>query len=200
MFERYTESARRALFFARYEVSQLGAVSIEAEHLLLGVTREAKGIVAQILSEAEVAGDDIRRDVETQSRFREKISTSVEIPFAESAHRALHFAAEEADQLKHGYIGPEHLLLGILRDKDSPAAAILHRRGLRLDGVRAAVARHAAEPTPDRAAFSDVSAEIDRLKDAIDKLAAMSADSVEGDVLAARIRERLETLKRYFAP
>jgi ATP-dependent Clp protease ATP-binding subunit ClpC len=54
MFERFTESARRALFFARYEVSQLGATSIEPEHVLLGLTRETKGIIARILELSQV--------------------------------------------------------------------------------------------------------------------------------------------------
>src|SRR3954465_5149425 len=133
MFERYTESARRALFFARYEVSEVGAVSIEAEHLLLGLLRETKGLVARILAESHVTAAEVRADIERHSPFHEKVSTSVEIPFAASMRRALNFAAEEADQLKQGYIGPEHLLLGLLRDKDSPARSILETRGLHLD-------------------------------------------------------------------
>jgi hypothetical protein len=45
MFERYTERARRVLFFVRYEASQLGSVSIETEHVLLGLLRESKGVI-----------------------------------------------------------------------------------------------------------------------------------------------------------
>ena len=83
MFERYTESARRALFFARYEVSQLGATSIEAEHLLLGVSRAASGVVARVLSDAGLVHRDAApRDCRESRRSRERISTSVEIPFS----------------------------------------------------------------------------------------------------------------------
>ena len=197
MFERYTESARRALFFARYEVSQLGAVSIEAEHLLLGVMREAKGIVGRILSEAHVSPDEVRRDVEGRSLFHEKVSTSVEIPFAESARRVLNFAAEEADQLKHGYIGTEHLLLGLLRDKESPAAAILEARGLHLDATRSAVLRIAGEPSEGSGLVTDVVTEIDQLKEMVDQLATLPPGG-ERSAVAQQIRNRLDALKRYF--
>ena len=83
MFERYTDSGRRALFFARYECSQLGSVEIGSEHLLLGLINDPVGIVRKVLSIAGIASDDLRRDVERRTALREKVSTSVEIPFAD---------------------------------------------------------------------------------------------------------------------
>ena len=68
--------------------------------------------------------------------FREKVSTSVEIPFSAETKRVLQFAAEEADRLLHNYIGTEHLLLGILREERSVAATILMEKGMRLNTVR----------------------------------------------------------------
>ena len=50
MFERYTEPARRALFFARQEVSDVGGAAITPEHLLLGVLRQVRGVTARILT------------------------------------------------------------------------------------------------------------------------------------------------------
>lgn len=150
MFERYTESARRALFFARYEVSELGAAEIRSEHLLLGVLRENAGIAGGILAAAHVVPDAIRRELEQRSEApREKIPTSVEVPFAGEAQTVLKAAAEEADRLLHAYIGAEHFLLGILRVEDCAAAAILSRHGLRLQDVRQKVASLSGEP-PDR--------------------------------------------------
>ena len=136
MFERYTERARRVLFFARYEASQLGSVSIETEHLLLGLLREGKGLAGRIFSRAHVSFDRIRREIEERTVFHEKISTAVEIPFSREAKRALECAAEEADRLLHNYIGTEHLLLGILREERSVAASILMEKGMRLNAVR----------------------------------------------------------------
>ena len=136
MFERYTERARRVLFFARYEASQLGSVSIETEHLLLGLIREGKGLTSRIFARSHLSLEAIRKEVEGRTVFREKVSTSVEIPFSAETKRVLQFAAEEADQLSHNYIGTEHLLLGILREEQSVAATILMEKGMRLATVR----------------------------------------------------------------
>ena len=136
MFERYTERARRVLFFARYEASQLGSISIETEHLLLGLIREGKGLTSRIFARSNLSLEHIRKQIESRTVFREKVSTSVEIPFSGESKRLLQFAAEEADRLLHNYIGTEHLLLGILREERSVAASILMDKGMRLNSVR----------------------------------------------------------------
>ncbi len=136
MFERYTERARRVLFFARYEASQLGSISIETEHLLLGLIREGQGLTSRIFARSHLSLEGIRKDIEGRTVFREKVSTSVEIPFSTETKRALQFAAEEADRLLHNYVGTEHLLLGILREERSVAASILVEKGMRLSTVR----------------------------------------------------------------
>src|SRR5215467_10087819 len=136
MFERYTERARRVLFFARYEASQLGSISIETEHLLLGLIREGKGLTSRIFARSHLSLENIRKEIEGRTVFREKVSTSVEIPFSAETKRVLQFAAEEADRLLHNYIGTEHLLLGILREERSVAASILVEKGMRLNTVR----------------------------------------------------------------
>ena len=136
MFERYTERARRVLFFARYEASQLGSISIETEHLLLGLIREGKGLTSRIFARSHLSLENIRKEIEGRTVFREKVSTSVEIPFSTETKRVLQHAAEEADRLLHNYIGTEHLLLGILREDRSVAASILAEKGMRLNTVR----------------------------------------------------------------
>ncbi|MPZ16495.1 MAG: AAA domain-containing protein [Luteitalea sp.] len=136
MFERYTERARRVLFFARYEASQLGSVSIETEHLLLGLIREGKGLTSRIFQRSHLSLEGIRKEIEGRAGFRDKVSTSVEIPFSAETKRVLTFAAEEADRLLHNYIGTEHLLLGLLREERSVAANILIEKGMRLNTVR----------------------------------------------------------------
>src|SRR6202035_537882 len=136
MFERYTERARTVLFFARYEASQLGSISIETEHLLLGLIREGKGLTSRIFARSHLSLENIRKEIEGRTVFREKVSTSVEIPFSAETKRVLQFAAEEADRLLHNYIGAEHLLLGVLREERSVAASILMEKGMRLNTVR----------------------------------------------------------------
>jgi ATP-dependent Clp protease ATP-binding subunit ClpC len=162
MFERYTEKARRVIFFARYEASQFGAPAIEPEHLLLGLMREDKTLTARFLARAQTSLEAIRKEIEGRAPLREKISTSVELPLAPETKRVLAFAHEESDRLQHRHIGTEHLLLGLLREERSMASEILHDRGLRLNAVREEVSRQAgADPraaqkkeTPHLAEFS----------------------------------------------
>jgi ATP-dependent Clp protease ATP-binding subunit ClpA len=86
MFERYTESARRALFFSRYEASELNRRSIETEHLLLGVLRAGKGVTSRLLTDAKISYEPVRATL--QADAAEKIPTSVEIPFSEETKGA----------------------------------------------------------------------------------------------------------------
>ncbi|MEE2793167.1 MAG: ATP-dependent Clp protease ATP-binding subunit [Acidobacteriota bacterium] len=147
MFERYTERARRVLFFARYEASQLGSISIESEHLLLGLIREGKGLTSRIFTRSRLSLEGIRKDIEGRTVFREKVSTSVEIPFSAETKRVLHSAAEEADRLLHDYVGTEHLLLGLLGEQRCVAASILVEKGMRLSTVREDIVQLVNEKT-----------------------------------------------------
>jgi ATP-dependent Clp protease ATP-binding subunit ClpC len=147
MFERYTEKARRVIFFARYEASQFGSPYIETEHLLLGLLREDKALANRFLrSQANI--ESIRKQIEAQTTVREKVSTSVDLPLSHECKKVLAFAAEEAERLSHKHIGTEHLLLGLLREEKCFAAEILHERGLRLTQVREEIARTTTEKAP----------------------------------------------------
>jgi ATP-dependent Clp protease ATP-binding subunit ClpC len=154
MFEKYTEKARRVIFFARYEASQFGQPYIETEHLMLGILREDKALTNRFLrSHASV--ESIRKQVQEHTMVRESISTSVDLPLSNDCKQVLTYAAEEAEQLGHKHIGTEHLLLGLLREEKCFAAQILHERGLRLLAIREELAKapqqsagRGLEPTP----------------------------------------------------
>src|SRR6266850_889892 len=140
MFERYTERARRVIFFARYEASQFGSTTIETEHLLLGLIREDKNLTNRFLRNHSSI-ESIRKEIEGRTTIREKVSTSIDLPLSNECKRILAYAAEEAERLNHRHIGTEHLLLGILREEKCVAAEILHERGLRLNAIREELAR-----------------------------------------------------------
>src|ERR1700676_423656 len=89
VFERYTEKARRVIFFARYEASQYGSPYIETEHLLLGLLREDRTLAKWFPRESNVE-PEIRTEIEGQITQRERISTSVEVPLTEECKTALH--------------------------------------------------------------------------------------------------------------
>ena len=162
MFERYTEKARRVIFFARYEASQFGSPYIETEHLLLGLLREDKALTNRFLrSHASV--ESIRKQIEGHTTIREKVSTSVDLPLSNECKRVLAYAAEEAERLSHRHIGTEHLLLGLLREEKCFAAEILHERGLRLSTIREELARTTQEKAqPQRQRESSLLAEFSR--------------------------------------
>lgn len=139
MFERYTEKARRVVFFARYEASHYGSPYIEAEHLLLGLLREY-GQLSLLLPSG--AGEAIRTQIDSRfASVRPKIPTSVDLPLSNESKGVLAYGAEEAERLAHRHIGPEHLLLGLLREKDSFASGILRGQGASLEKLREHYAR-----------------------------------------------------------
>src|SRR5258708_6132530 len=150
MFERYTEKARRAVFFARYEASQFGSPYIETEHLLLGILREDKKLTNRFLrSFASV--ESIRKQIEAHTTIREKVATSVDLPISDECKRVMAYAAEESERLGNLHIGTEHLLLGILREESCFAAELLKERGVQIDSFREELvkAQHeAAAPAP----------------------------------------------------
>jgi len=135
MFERYTEKARRIIFFARYEASQYGTPYIEITHFLFGLMREYYPTIRAV-SKIEPAG--LRQALEPLCPKREeKIATSVDLPMSHPCRRVLGFAAEEAERMGHPHIGPEYLLLGVLRES-SPEAAVLGGLGISLERAREA--------------------------------------------------------------
>ncbi|MGA2963911.1 MAG: ATP-dependent Clp protease ATP-binding subunit [Candidatus Korobacteraceae bacterium] len=164
MFERYTEKARRVIFFARYEASQFGSPYIETEHLLLGLLREDKALTNRFLRQHSSV-DSIRKQIEGHTTIREKVSTSVDLPLSNECKRVLAYAAEEAERLSHKHIGTEHLLLGLLREEKCFAAEILHERGLKLQTIREEMQRTTQEKVqaqPQRNRESSLLAEFSR--------------------------------------
>jgi len=150
MFERYTEDARRILFFARYEASRLGSITIAPEHLLLGILKEGKNCAAgAVLAASGVSLDELRKKIEGNVLFHEKISTSVEIPFDAECKRVLQYAAQESDDLGHSHIGSEHLLLALLREENAPIAQLLTGQGLHIGALRGRFADTASREVPD---------------------------------------------------
>lgn len=134
MFERYTEKARRTIFFARYEASQFGSPSIEAEHLLLGLLSEDRALSVRFFL-GSTSPEALREQIARHSLPREQISTSADLPLSNESKHVLAYAAEEAERLHHHFIGSEHLLLGLLREQHSFAAELLSQHGISLELV-----------------------------------------------------------------
>ncbi len=200
MFERFTEAARRALFFARYEASEQGGTTIETGHVLLGLTREPRGIVVPLLELGGQTLKALREEIQAESLIRPKVSTSVEIPFSSDTKQALTLTAEEADRLGHGYIGPEHMLLGLLRVEGSSAEKILARRGMRLGVVRNELVRLLSGPRAGAPPRADVLNHIERIKTLVERLAELSSDPNAIIEVASVIHMELSSLVVALSP
>lgn len=194
MFERYNESARRALFFARYEASQIGTLEITPEHLLFGLIREGKGLFRRIFDDAGISLEALRLDLEREMARGETLATSVEIPFSRSARRALELAAEEADRLLHNDIGTEHLLLGVLREDTSLAASLLKRHGLNIGNARESLLKLLSADPPRRASRADLRQQVAEIRQMIE-LFGTDGSLEETHIRMEMIRSALERLE-----
>jgi ATP-dependent Clp protease ATP-binding subunit ClpC len=143
MFERYTEKARRTLFFARYEADVLDSPHIEPGHLLLGLLREDEALTKRFLL-SHISPQSIRKQIESDmsARDREASSRDVKLKLSNGGRRVLVYASEEAERLSNKHIGTEHLLLGLLTEYDGNGAAkLLKEAGVQLASVREELAR-----------------------------------------------------------
>jgi hypothetical protein len=133
MFERFTEGARRAIFYARYEASRYGSRYIETEHLLLGVLRE--GPLRKWFPGKGNIEPEIRAEIEKRITRQDRISTSVEVPLTRECQKVLHLASETVGKLGHRNVELEHLLIAIFRLEESLAAQVLLACAVKSDAL-----------------------------------------------------------------
>jgi ATP-dependent Clp protease ATP-binding subunit ClpC len=141
LFERYTEGARRTIFFARYEAGAYGSPYIETEHLLAGLLRADRLLARSVLRRPD-AGESIRKELSTRLTRRERISTTVEIPLSGESRYVLRFAAKAAAKLGHHHVDNIHLLLGLLRNQECLAARILQDQGVESEALEKIIDKH----------------------------------------------------------
>jgi hypothetical protein len=136
MFERFSEHARRAVFWGRDEAALLRSAQVNAEHLLLGLLRGDQRGVSQIREDAAAA---IRRQVEQSAPQQDPGVPTIDVPLSDESKQVLVLASKEADALQHMIIDTPHLLLAMLRLEDCTAAKLLRKHGLEYDQYRAAL-------------------------------------------------------------
>jgi ATP-dependent Clp protease ATP-binding subunit ClpC len=135
MFERFTDRARRVMLLAEEEARRLNHDYIGTEHILLGLIREGEGVAAKTLGSLGISLQAVRGQVE-EITGRGRQAPSGRIPYTPRAKKVLELSLREALQLGHKYIGTEHILLGVIRDGEGPAAQVLVNLGGDLNQVR----------------------------------------------------------------
>jgi ATP-dependent Clp protease ATP-binding subunit ClpA len=143
MFERFTERSRRVVVLAQEEARMLDHNYIGTEHLLLGLIHEGDGIAGQAIESTGLTLDAARAEVERMIGRGTSAPTG-HIPFTARAKKVLELALREALALKKSYIGPEHILLGLIREGNGVGAQILERLAAPLPVLRAQVIELAA--------------------------------------------------------
>src|SRR5262245_9665019 len=144
MFERYTERSRRVIFWGLVEASRFGSRIIETEHLLLGLIREDNNLLRRfhdpdptesIVAELHTQLGEGREIPSVPEGKIFKPAAAIDLPLSDECLRIFTYAAADAQQLNHRYIGCEHLLTGMLRESGSRAALILQRFGLQREQI-----------------------------------------------------------------
>ncbi len=146
MFKRFTERARRVIILAREEAERHHHEYLGTEHILLGMLKDGGGIAITVLQKAGLSVDQIRLEVERHLPRNANSLIVGEIPFTPKAKKVLEYAVEEARLMGHNYIGTEHLLLGLLKEKEGIAAKVLNNLGIRLVETREKILNLLQEP------------------------------------------------------
>jgi ATP-dependent Clp protease ATP-binding subunit ClpC len=147
VWQRFTERARRVVFFAQEEAGRLGENYVSTEHLLLGLVRENDSVAARILDRMGISLGRIRSEIERQvARGDGRLGQDMQL--TPRAKRVIDLAYDEARQLNNNYIGTEHLLLGLIREGEGLAGRVLNKLGVDLERTRKEVVMlQDAEPT-----------------------------------------------------
>ncbi|HLO97156.1 MAG TPA: Clp protease N-terminal domain-containing protein [Fimbriimonas sp.] len=140
MWQRFTERARKIVFYAQEEAQKFGEGYVSTEHLLLGLTRGSDTTAARVLEDHGISISTVRAEVEKQlpqgdNRPNQDMSLTLR------AKRVIDLSYDEARNLNNNYIGTEHLLLGLIREGDGLAGRVLAKLGVDLEWVRERIAQ-----------------------------------------------------------
>ena len=147
MFKRFTERARRVIILAREEAELYRHEYLGTEHILQGVIKDGGGIAIAIVQKSGVDMAQLKKELEKNLPRSSNSLIIGDIPFTSRAKKVLEFAVEEARSLNHNYIGTEHLLLGLLKEKEGVACRVLNSFGMFFDDVREKIVDMFKDPT-----------------------------------------------------
>jgi ATP-dependent Clp protease ATP-binding subunit ClpA len=185
-FDRFNDRAKRVLALSQDEAIRFNHNYIGTEHLLLGLIREGEGVAARVLNSLPgVLLSKVRQAVEFSIGRGDATKSPSEIRLAPDVKRVIDLALDEARKLGHSHVGTEHLLLGLVRDSESPAAKVLASLGVSLETVRHNVIATlgqphrevgASAPTPPSSQSTRSFGPFDRFTDRAKRVLALAQD------------------------
>ena len=152
--DRFTEGARRALALSQDSAKEMGHNYVGSEHLLLGLIKEGEGAAARALAQLGI------READVSARADELVGHG-DYHFTDSfgytprTKKILELSLYEAKSLKNSYIGTEHILLAIIREKDCVAVRILEDLGVDFTLLYQMLAGTTRKPESARAAAEE---------------------------------------------
>jgi len=144
----FTDRVRKVLQMSREEAASLRHEYVDTEHLLLGLIREGEGVATAVLVNLKVDLEEVRRKVEKAVKKGRTTPAGPDLPYTSRAKKVLELAMSETHELRHSYVGTEHLLLGLLREEKGVAAQVLNYVGVTLEQARAETVRLLASQMP----------------------------------------------------
>ncbi len=144
MFEYFSDKAIKAVMLAQEEARRLGHNFVGTEQILVGLISEGTSVAAKTLKAQGLSLREVQKEVEAIIG-RGSGFLPVEIPFTPRAKRIFETAMKEARQMGNNYIGPEHILLGLLQDNEGVASKVLENLGVDRSQVRTEVIRALGE-------------------------------------------------------
>ena len=144
MFERYTESARRTILFAKQWASSFGSSQISSEHLLSGIMAD-EDLATYLLRPASL--EQMVFQIKQERSCGQEMPSDADAPLSDEAKSILKLSAAEADDLHDKHIGNEHLLLAVLEESKCYAARLLTSKGVSLLTLRERIASLRKDPS-----------------------------------------------------
>jgi ATP-dependent Clp protease ATP-binding subunit ClpC len=133
---KFTERFKKVMQIAREEAARLQHDYIATEHLLLAFIRDGDGTAAAMLRNLGIDLEELRQSIEEATVSQSSALTIGQVPFTPRAKQALEIAAHEASNMKSKYVGTEHLLLALVRDKQGIASQILATYDVNYDKIK----------------------------------------------------------------
>jgi hypothetical protein len=148
-FSRFTDLAREVTLGARNEAKAAGHRYIGTEHLAIGLITQPKGLAAQALNAQGITEEQLRAAVKVAAPSTDEKVTE-DIPFTPRVRKAMERAVRQAMRLEHNFIGTEHLLLGMVADRDGIGAKVLFDLGLDVEELERWIVAKVSELRPGR--------------------------------------------------
>jgi len=150
MDQMFTERVKKVMILARDESQRLGHDYVGAEHVLLGIIKDGEGVANRVLAALGVAPVTITQALEDRvahpggqkepTPFTPKVKRIKEpTPFTPKVKAIMDQAVSEAKDMEIRYVGTEHLLLALAKDRDSTSAQVLAPFGATYETIKASL-------------------------------------------------------------